>query len=49
MSEVDELLAVECGEGTLFAAGTVGEIMAESQSHEPCLEVSEIEVGDRCK
>src|SRR3990172_2355864 len=49
MSEVDELLAVERGEGTLFAAGTVGEIMAELQSNEPCLEVSEIEVGDRCK
>jgi len=34
-SEMDELLAAERGKETLFAAGTVGEILAEIRSHEP--------------
>ena len=44
MSVVDELIAVEGSEGTLFAAGATGEIVAEAESHEPCLEVAEVEV-----
>jgi hypothetical protein len=47
MSEVDELIAVEGSEGTFFAARTTGEIVAEAESHEPCLEVAEIEVCSR--
>ena len=47
MSEVDELLAVERGEGTLFAARTAGEIVAEEESQERCLEIAEVEVCSR--
>ncbi len=43
---MDELNPVEGGERTLFAAWTSGEIVAETESHEPYLEVTEIEVSD---
>lgn len=49
MSDVDELIAVEGSEGTLFAARTTAEIVAEAESHEPCLKVAEIEVCSRGK
>jgi len=49
MSEADDLVAVECGERTLLAAGTAGEIVGEAEAHEPCLQVAEIEVGCSCE
>lgn len=49
MLEVDELIAVEGSEGTFFAARTIGEIVAEAESHKPCLKVAEIEVCSRGK
>lgn len=49
ISEVDELLAVELGEGALFAARTAGEIVAEGKSCEACFEIPEIEVRSRGK
>jgi len=49
ISEVDELLAVELGEGTLLAARTVGETVAEGESREACFEIPEVEVRSRGK
>ena len=49
MSEVDELIAVEGGEGTFFAARATGGIVAEGESYEACFEIPEIEVCSRGK
>lgn len=47
VSEVDELIAVEVREGTLLTARAPGEIVAKAESHEPCLEIAEVEMGGR--
>jgi hypothetical protein len=47
MSVVDELLVGKGGEGTLLSTETPGEIVTERQSHERCLEVTEVEAGSR--
>jgi hypothetical protein len=46
---VDELLAVGLGQRTLFAAWTVGRIVAERESREACFEIAEIDVRSRGK
>ena len=49
ISEVEDPVPVERGEGTLSAPGTGGEIVSQRHSYEPCLEVAEVEVCSRGK